>query len=98
MADRPRRSTAPPSSTATPPGPPPLPRWAVVALPVAVGGAALAGLLLPGRWPALLLLAVLAVLMWLTSRSWALLGRGGRLLRMAVLGALTAMVVLRLVG
>jgi hypothetical protein len=70
----------------------------VVAAPVAVGGAALAGLLLPGRWPALLLLAVLVVLGWLTSRSWPFLGRGARLVRMVVLGALTAMAVLRLFG
>lgn len=95
-------STASPSNELTdkavPPGAPPLPRWAVVALPLAVGGAALAGLLLPGRWPALLLLAVLVVLVWLTSRSWSLLGRAGRLMRVVVLGALAAMVVLRLVG
>ncbi len=98
MAERP--STPKSASTASPAlsGPHPLPRWAVVALPVSVGGAALAGLLLPGRWPALLLLAVLVVLAWLTSRSWRLLGSAGRLVRMAVLGALTAMVVLRLVG
>ncbi len=79
-------------------GAPTLPRWAVVLLPVAVGVTALAGLLLPGRWPALLLLAVLVGLAWLTTRSWPLLDRGGRLLRMVVLGGLTAAVVARAVG
>lgn len=98
MAQRPQSSSGRPGPGPTPSGPPALPRWVTIALPVAVGGAALAGLLLPGRWPALLLLAVLAVLVWLTSRSWPLLDRTGRLIRMVVLGALTAVVLLRLVG
>ncbi len=96
MAQRPDPSAGSPQQRPAPGAP--LPRWAVVLTPVAVGAAALAGLLLPGRWPALLLLAVLAGLAWLTSRTWPFLDRGGRLMRMVVLGGLSALVIARLLG
>ena len=71
-------------------------RGLLVLLVLAVGGAALAGLLLRGPVSVLLLLLVAGVLAWLSSRTWGWVSPAGRAVRLAVLAGVLALAVSRL--
>lgn len=71
------------------------PRW----LLAAVVGLLLAVALVTGRWwSTLLLVPVLAVLGWLAYLAWPRLSGGERAVRLIVLGALTAWLLVRAAG
>lgn len=72
-----------------------VPVWAVAVL---VGACVAVALVVGSRWSALALLPVLALLGWLSRLAWPALGPAERALRVVVLAALLAWVVVTLAG
>lgn len=72
-----------------------LPRLLV---PLILGALLLAGLALPSRWAALLMLPVAAFLLWLLALAWPVLSVSGRVMRILAVAVVVVAFALRLAG